>query len=241
MRSGGIADNNLFYQNPLSILVGSSQAVYPPVPTTVSNNVIQDSRDINGAARGNGIDFVGGDNHVVINNIIKDRVTGSPLLAGISFQGWLFPIRNPFVYKNIIWEWNSTSFYFNGTLSNFSFKNNYVNEVRPILITDGTSFPSINHRTSLYWSTNPTPFRWSNGFLTPTQFFTTVNDTGSGFTQSVFPNPSRSLHSYYNTLFNTGTGAIGFLNAARENRRGRWDPRLTASSANDWIRAGFGR
>ncbi len=241
MRSGGIADNNLFYQNPLGILIGTGQGVNAPVPTTISNNVINDSRDINGAARGNGIDFVGGTNHLIINNIFKDRVTGSQLLAAISFQGGLFPVRNASLQKNIMWNWNSTSFYFNGTLSNFSFKNNYVNESRSILITDGTSFPSVNHRTSLYWSTNPTPFKWSNGFLTPTQFFTTVNDTGSAFTPSVFPDPTRNLDSYYNTIFNTNTGAIGFLNAARENRRGRWDSRLTASAANDWIRAGFGR
>ena len=241
MRSGGIADNNLFYQNPLNILVGSGAAVYPPVPTTISNNVIDDSRNIFNDARGNGFDIGGGDNHLIINNIIKNRVTGNPLLSAISFNGNRFPVRNPVLTKNIIWQWNAPSFYFSGNLSNFSLRNNYIYEPTSVLITDGTSYPLMNHRTSIYWSTNPTPFRWSTGFLTPTQFFAAVNDTGSVFTQSVFPNPSRTLSSYYNTIFNTNTGAMGFINAARENRRGRWDPRLTAPAVNDWIRAGFGR
>jgi hypothetical protein len=242
MRSGGIADNNLLYQNPLNILIGSSQAVYPPIPSTISNNVINDSRDINGAARGNGLDFVGGDNHFIINNIFKDRVTGSPLMAAISFQGALFPVRSANVRSNITWNWNAPSYsFYGGTINNITLANNNVNEVLPILITEGDRSPTLNHRNNFYWCPNTNPFRWNNGYLIPSQFFTSVNDTGSIFSQSVFPDPTRNLNTYYNTIFNTNTGAMGFINAARENRRGRWDPRLTASAANDWIRAGFGR
>ena len=242
MRSGGIADNNLFYQNPLNILVGTATGVYPPVPTTISNNIINDSRDINGVARGSGVDIVGGDNHLVMNNIIKDRVTGSPLISSINLNGAIFPLRNANIRSNITWNWNAPSYsFYGGTITNITLANNNVNEVLPILITEGDRYPTLNHRNNFYWCPNTNPFRWNNGYLTPNQFFTAVNDTGSIFSQSVFPDPTRNLNTYYNTIFNTNTGAMGFINAARENRRGRWDSRLTASSANDWIRAGFGR
>ena len=243
-RTGGILDNNLFYQNALSILVGSSQSTVPPNPSVVSNNVVLDAKDIYTNPRGNALDIVGGSNHLVINNIFKDRLTGSGQPA-ISISGSYFPVRNLNLTRNIISNWRSQSFYFSGgagSVNQITFRQNEIYEPISQMIMDGPVYPQLSLSLyNKYYNPATQPFLVGGAYRTPTQYFSLVGDVGSTYSTTVPALQTVNLDTYYNTLRNTNTGAVGFLTEARENRKGNWDPALTAWAVNNYIRAAYGR
>lgn len=240
-RTGGILDNNLFYQNALSMLVGSAQNVSIVNPSVISNNVVIDGKDIYTNPRGNALDIVGGNNHLVVNNIFKDRVTGSGMPC-ISVNGAFFPARNINFTKNIVSNWRAQAFYISGNTNQLIFRQNEVYEPISQMIMDGPSYP----QTSLslynkYYNPATQPFLVNGAYRTPAQYFSLVGDIGSTYSTTVPPLQTRNLDTYYNTLRNTNTGAVGFLTEARENRKGNWDPALTSWAVNNYIRAAYGR
>lgn len=243
-RTGGIIDNNLFYQNPLNILIGSSQNVIRLNDSVISNNVVIDSRDIYTNGRGNALDIVGGNNHLIINNIFKDRITGSGQPA-ISVNGSSFPARNLNFTRNIISNWRSQSFYFSGPTNSINqviFRQNEIYEPITQLIMDGPVYPPISLSLyNKYYTPTLRPFYINAGFRTPTEYFNLVGDIGSTYSSTVPSLQTVTLTTYYNTLRNTNTGAVGFLTEARENRKGNWDPALTAWAVNNYIRSAYGR
>lgn len=243
-RTGGIIDNNLFYQNALNILIGSSQNVVPINDSVVSNNVVIDAKDVYTNPRGNALDIVGGNNHLVINNIFKDRVTGSGQPC-ISVNGGSFPVRNLNLTRNIVSNWRAQSFYFSGpsnSVNQVTFRQNEVYEPLSQMIMDGPSYPATNLSVyNKYYNPSTQPFLVGGAYRTPTQYFSLVGDVGSTYSTTVPPLQTVNLDTYYNTLRNTNTGAVGFLTEARENRKGNWDPALTAWAVNNYIRAAYGR
>ncbi len=54
-----------------------------------------------------------------------------------------------------------------------------------------------------------------------------------------FPDPDRTAETYIGALGGPGT-FDAFLAAVRSQRKGHWDPALTAAAVNDYVRAGFG-
>ncbi len=54
-----------------------------------------------------------------------------------------------------------------------------------------------------------------------------------------YPDPDRTTETYMASLGKPGTFAA-FLVAVRDQRKGHWDPALTAAAVNDYVRAGFG-
>jgi hypothetical protein len=60
----------------------------------------------------------------------------------------------------------------------------------------------------------------------------------SGFGETSFADPSRSVSNYQASLGGAG-GIDGFIAACRGQSRDAWDPRYSAQAANAWIIAGF--
>jgi hypothetical protein len=56
-----------------------------------------------------------------------------------------------------------------------------------------------------------------------------------------FPDPSRTVGSYFNSIGGSPATTAGFLAAARLQSKDNWNPALLASAVNNYIRAGFGR
>ncbi len=54
-----------------------------------------------------------------------------------------------------------------------------------------------------------------------------------------YPDPDRTTETYMASLGKPGTFAA-FLASVHAQRKGHWDPALTASAVNDYVRAGFG-
>lgn len=123
VRTGGIAENNLFLRDPYSITFGHNQNDTIDISGVIRNNVILDSRDINntvGNGAGTGIwirselaNVQGsssyGDalvkNLDVYGNIIAHNKLGSLNIAGIKMDG-TGPYANTKVHNNIIYDWS---------------------------------------------------------------------------------------------------------------------------------------
>ena len=65
-----------------------------------------------------------------------------------------------------------------------------------------------------------------------------TNDA-SDWARTKFVDPSRDITSYAQSIGLSDPSLEGFLAATRQQRRGHWDPRLTAAAVNDYIREGL--
>jgi hypothetical protein len=71
-------------------------------------------------------------------------------------------------------------------------------------------------------------------------FSQAVNETGTKLEPAVrFPDPDRTIETYAKSL-GLGSALDAFMQAANNQSRAHWDPRLTAGAVNDYIRQGFG-
>ena len=69
----------------------------------------------------------------------------------------------------------------------------------------------------------------------------TNNNPGGTAPHEPFPDPSRTVGSYFNSIGGSPATTAGFLAAARLQSKDNWNPALLASAVNNYIRAGFGR
>jgi hypothetical protein len=259
MRSGGVAEDNLFASNPIALQVGTSGLEGgtdddPPAPLfgVATDNVIVDGRDIDSSnPRGWGIQAfwltAGGE---ISRNLVLNNRGGYALGIWLSDQGGGSDgagNKDLLVSDNLIYNWD-TGFRFDGTtdeLQNITFTGNTVSESGNYEIIEHMYTPqtgqviSSNNR---FWS-GMSQNGWAlvaNGGRSFTQWKALLGDTTSVAGQSTFPNASATLATY-NASINGQNSYADFIARARLQRRGNWDDRLTAHSANEYFRTQFGR
>jgi hypothetical protein len=83
-------------------------------------------------------------------------------------------------------------------------------------------------------------FDWQQPYLQSDSTCTLINNDISD-DASHFPDPSRSVGSYFATLgLGGGNQTTDFIKAARGQSKANWNPALTAHALNNYIREGFG-
>jgi hypothetical protein len=110
---------------------------------------------------------------------------------------------------------------------------------------------SLDGNTSNCTTKNNIIFKWGSGIIDKGSGNTTSpndvdlegrNDNPGGNARSEsFPNPNRTVGSYYGSIGGSPATTAGFLAAARLQSKDSWNAALLASAANNYIRAGFGR
>ncbi len=235
--SGALCEANLCLANPINLTVG-------PDTRIVRNNVILDSRDINGDPRGMGIDGTIGANVQIYGNIIAHQVNGTGNTRAMTFNGVYDGLD---VHDNIVYKWiqvvnnQAPAILFAGscTLPARIHNNDFQQYAGAIYQHNPNHSASEVFTANRYWSTNPTPFLEPLDSETYDQWLVNFLETGSTMTAISYPNAGRDIASYQTLRLGT-PGLAGFCTDAREQRKGAWLTNLMALSVINYIRNGFG-
>lgn len=264
-RPGGVIEDNLFLNNPIGLSFGLVNGSGPLVPGGVtgkiSSNVFVGGRDINGQARGIGLEMANiraGANVTVEKNIFTKSYQGG-VFAAINLSvsnnqnnGDLAAGINDLTFKdNIVYKWER-GVWINPSLTNggsgpYSVKNlNFLNN----------DFQEIKLSNILYHGTPVVP---GNEVLSGNRYHTQIAGgapifmAGSAYSLATwiagyeptglnvkanYVDPERDVRSY---SYATGGGGSNedFLAKARANNRVNFNLSNTASVVNAYIRAGF--
>lgn len=249
MRPGGLCENNLMLQNPLSILVGRS-AHTPTVFNTVRNNIVLDARDINPLERrGTGIELSDVTRATVERNIVAHQESGTGNIVALSFTN----ATNVAVRDNIVYQWTRPGFGYGvamawaGSSGGCVVSNNQLQQVLGGLAVNHEQTcpyaPGFSYSGNKYFSINPFDgYPWfanAGSFLTNPEWGTLTGEAGATFGQLTFPDPARTI-AQYSVKLGMAPTLEAFLEQARLQSRRNWRPELTAAGAGAWIRAGFG-
>ena len=259
-RSGGDIIGNVFLNNPINLLYGRPVLPVTVPAGTISGNYFSGSRDINGMARGSGIDLASPQGGTSITNNIFSGANTQGTAFAIQFSGgWNtggsdLGFNNMIVANNLIYKWNN-GFYFPPGLLPGGITQNSING----LVVKDNSFQQIpghlvdhpNPYNSIYepWSGND-----YNGTGDPASWFSmgssytttswsiwhaTVDPTGTA-TKATYADPDRTMATYNASL--GGTASVNaFLAQARLQSKTNWRPDYTTDAAISYIKAGFFR
>ncbi|HEX4054386.1 MAG TPA: right-handed parallel beta-helix repeat-containing protein [Tepidisphaeraceae bacterium] len=238
LRPGGLLENNLFLKNPLGAYVSYS-------PSVVRNNVVLDGDGIGPATpRGQGLEFDNCATVLAEGNIVAHKPDEANPLEALSYnpaehQTRPIPSQGEF-RNNIVYDWAGLAFYMVTTPQGLSVHDNFFQQRNDPLIDLKVWKTEYVFRGNHYLSQAPTPFKIGKQDLDLKQWRAETGD-GSAWGAADFVDPSRDIASYARSIGLKDASLEGFLAAAREERRGHWDPRLTAQAVNNYIRAGFAR
>ena len=193
VRTGGIAENNLFLRDPISISFGSNENQAIEVSGAIRNNVTLDSHDIDTQLQGSSIwissnnaSSQGGQSFVnnldVSGNIVAHNELGTGNIAAIRLEGD-GPFSNTNVHDNIVYDWTRAAwptaadhradgFQIRVATSSINtfFQNNIIQQPRSGFIgltSNNDLTPSgITIRNNTYWSAEvDPPTVWSKGWF----------------------------------------------------------------------------
>jgi hypothetical protein len=246
-RPGGYIADNLFFSNPISLLVGSAYEVPGGAKGSVINNVIMAGDDIDATnPRGTGINVtnVGLSGLLVEGNIIAQDASAQPYGYAIAMSAVNDGLQNVTVQKNIIYKWRGgiSVTYGSGTLSNLDIRANSITELSGRLVTVGIgvdlsqlSFSSNNYSgsASSKWFVKAGASDYSLNEWKQVAPEADAADAVDNYTDS-----NRSIGSYNATLDGDGSPEA-FLAKARLQSRETWDQNYTAVAANAYVRDGF--
>ena len=237
LRPGGILENNLFLKNPLAAFVGYSQSI-------VRKNVVLDSDTIAGAPRGQGIELLNCGNVLAEQNIIAHKTDPKNDMSGLSFDpanahADPFPTRGEIRF-NLVYDWTGPAFYADDSADAMFVHDNFFQQNENLLVWLKTLKPQYRFRHNHYGSELNRPFQIDNQKIGLKDWRTRSGETPNDM-KIDFVDPDRDIATYAKSIGLSDTTLEGFLTAARNNRRGHWDPRLTADAVNDYVRQGFYR
>ncbi|MBL4591965.1 MAG: right-handed parallel beta-helix repeat-containing protein [Phycisphaerales bacterium] len=241
LRSGGIAKNNLIYQNSLGMRFGYTELEWPAQYASgiIEGNVILGG-DMIGAEQGIGLWVERFKDTVIQKNVIANSGDGvnnvGIILAG---YGEAFILQH-----NVVYNWT------NGSVGH-SLKSS---------IRAGQGSAIMNNIWSMEHSPHVVSVRYSENlqFLSNTSFVDsqrndlfTVDGSALGFGQwddldmtageemdpVTLPDAGRDLGDYARSL--GYADEQDFLNHARSMSRSNWDPKLTGTEATRFIRDGY--
>jgi hypothetical protein len=169
---------------------------------------------------------IAGGNYIT-NNVYLQGFTGlgtgwGPSTMESIYHGYNYNVGTVTFYNNIVANAHSStsgisvSSGFSGT----TIANNIIFNWRNPIVDNGTGTVITNNNQDAN-GTNTNP-----GGLAPAE---------------PFPDPTRSVGSYYATLGLGGTALLtDFLSAARRQSKGNWNKALMAAAVNNYVRTGFG-
>jgi hypothetical protein len=267
-RGGGIIENNLFMDNPIGLSFGyvnGGGGITPGgVFGRINNNVFLGSRDISGGPRGWAMEITNikaNSGTAVSNNIIANDTQPIPNVAAIQLSyGSGLPNENEAVgindltiENNVVYNWYQAVWLTSGlvpdstgphALNGLIVRNNKFSNMISSLIVDHASPYSSTAET---WQTNTyndngAESGWFKLLGTAKSFtdWKTDNELTASNVIPSYPDPTRTVGTYNQSLGGTGT-TDAFLVRARQQSRSNWDDRYTANAVNNYIRAGFGK
>jgi hypothetical protein len=246
MRSGGLAEDNLFVRCSLSLLMRGGQE---PVPQRARalRNVVLDGQNINESLpRGHGISFrdVSGE---IVGNVIANNTRGlSPV--PIEVVADVAPVGDAHIEGNVVSNWSGSVFLLGGVqrLRAIMLKDNVLqNEITPdplLHCRRRGSFTQLTSEGNRFHSTIAPAHLWMRSimsFQSLPEWLLAAGDTTSTDTRTVFANPNASVGSYHGWIGGRPRTSA-FLEAAREQSRATWRQELTAGAVNAYVRGSFG-
>ena len=236
MRPGGLLENNLFLKDPLGAYVSYA-------PSVVRDNVVLDADGIGpGLGRGQGLEFLNCPTVLVDGNIVAHKTDRANGMEAMSYDPSKhnsrgLPMAGEF-RNNVVYDWAGVAFRLAAPSQELSVHDNFFQQRDDRLIELKAWKASYVFRNNEYISQGPRLFRIGEADLDWKQWQGETGD-GSHWGRTTFLDPSRDIASYGKSIGLSDATLEGFLAAARQQRRGHWDPRLTAQAVNDYIRAGF--
>ena len=246
LRPGGIAMENLFLKNAISMFAAGEGA--GPPQTQVVDNVVLDGKDIDGAPRGAGIEIFDSRNGLVKNNVVAHKPPGVGDQHAFWVEGQHDDIGGvPYVIMfedNIAYQWNGSALATENSYTGLTVRNNIFQDLSnsQVMINAATLQGFEVFQNNQYF-TNRTASQWfRNGGsnLSLAGWVTASGETGAQNIQVSFPDPNRTIATYMTSLGGTPSLAA-FLAEARLQSKSNWRTEYTAPVVNDYIRAGFGR
>ncbi|HEY1921552.1 MAG TPA: right-handed parallel beta-helix repeat-containing protein [Tepidisphaeraceae bacterium] len=236
MRPGGLLENNLFLKNPLGAYVSYSSSV-------VRNNVVLDGDSIGpGLSRGQGLEFLNCPTVLAEGNIVAHKSNKTNGMEAMSYDPSMhnshnLPTRGEF-RNNIVYDWAGVAFRLAAPSTALSVHDNQFQQRDSRLVELKEWNPDYIFRGNQYNTDGRRLFRIGEQDLDWQDWVSATGDT-STWAQTKFADPTRDITTYAKSIGLTDATLEGFIAAARQQRRGHWDPRLTAASVNDYIREGF--
>ena len=246
MRAGGLCEDNLFLQNPISILLGDKDLAWPSDAArgAIRGNVVIDGRDIQESARGFGIWIERADGVVVEDNLIAHQESGS-FARALSFEDRYQNIK---IRNNIVYDWTHgfDDFQWGACLSlsdtilgdlNFVEDNIFQEVGGGHMVIHGVPMDGITWRRNTYYTTNVED-EWFFPSRTYEAWLVASGETGSEQREVNFRDPGRNIDSYMSHIGTPGDLAA-FLQQARRQSKKNWRPEYTAAAVIDYMRDGF--
>lgn len=243
-RKGGILEDNIFYQNPMSIMMGNEggQTYETPVTGTIKRNVILEGIDISpDLRRGNGIVIQHTAQIEVTDNILSKNNNSPESAYGISIDGPVTaPVRNALIANNVIHDWdlpfrvrdNAVSVVFRDNVLTHSDDDKHLVKHRSADSIDAVTYLG-NHYLR---SGNQDWFQVGSTDLSLPEWASQLNGNPRVLTSS-FVDDARTMDTYARSIGYSGAPAM--IEAMRSVRKGNWDERLTAKAIGQYFREGF--
>lgn len=247
MRSGGIAEDNLIYANPMGLRFGYSSLEWPQEAArgVIRNNVVV------GGPLSRDVDEVFG---IWTERMLDTQITGNVVTKAQGSNA--LPIAytmggnaaNVVMHNNTAYKWTNGSL---GQAIKFSV-DTVGTEPGSVTVRDNRwimpgSDKVVNIRTMgmiAFWSNDfegvdgsDEIFKIDGQNATMSEWLATPNVTQDQILDIHLVDESRDLKAYAQHL--GFTDEVAFLQAARSMSRDNWDVRLTGAAASAWIRAGF--
>jgi hypothetical protein len=232
LRSGGVVENNLLYDNPVGIQVGNTAS-------RVIGNVILAGNSQPGIESGIGIDVIALPGAKISSNIIAHQAgTNTVGAAGIDLETGT---KSATVNSNIIYDWSNAVL--NNATRDVTIMSNELQDDgagNSILINQqrAADLDLYDYANNVY-STDHDDVAKLVG--SSESFNDWANDSGEAnpsLAKIGYVAPNRSVASY-NASVGGKRATMAWINAIRSQSEATWNKRYTAAPMINYIRAGF--
>ncbi|GAB5496863.1 MAG: hypothetical protein Phyf2KO_19430 [Phycisphaerales bacterium] len=244
-RKGGILEGNIFYQNPMSIMMGNEggQAYETPVYGEIKHNVILEGVDISPELRrGNGIVITHTAQIEVTDNILSKNINDHRSAYGISIDGpSTAPVRNALIANNVIHDWdlpfrvreNAVSITFRDNILTNSDDDKHLIKHRTASTVNAVTYIGNHHYRA---GDQDDWFQVGSSDLSLPEW-DSQHAQNPDLLTSPFVDDTRTFDTYARSI--GLSGAPELIEAMRSLRKGDWDERLTAEAIGQYFREGF--
>jgi hypothetical protein len=254
-RGGGIIENNLFINNPISLLFGTGGPVLEGGATgRISGNVFLGSRGIGSLLRGWAIELANtkpGSGVDVTGNIIAGDTQNANPAIKLEAASEGVGLNDATIQNNIVYKWYQGLGISGSLVTGGSGANGLNNlKIRDNDFQKTTSQKIINHSAAYKdaeedWSNN----RYSNssassgwfsiqGATTSLDAWKSKVESSASATAQSFADPTRTAGSYNATLGGSNS-TTAFLSEVRKQSESSWRSKYTAGAAIDYVQGGF--
>jgi hypothetical protein len=240
---GILFDNNLYVEGEIGIGIGGNTEEHARFrDVVIRNNVMLHIGRSNPTSRNFGwyLDISDNVNCVVSNNCFLHQPwynnTYAVNLAGESES-------NVLIKNNLVYGIRYRGFYVrvNTAWNNIQIFDNILQDdtLGSAMIYHTGDFENVTYYDNTYYTSEPSNFARLDGEqLTYEEWISSSGETGSNNEVITFPDPNRTVESYYSSLGGDGT-FTGFIDRVKQQSRTNWTYVYTASAVNDYIREGF--